>query len=139
MTSNKTTLLKSRTLWFVLAACAFVAAVPLGLHLLTDHRQSQSEVAVADATVTDNVIVAHNNAFQATGLDDPDLANSVIDEVVSSNNVIGDITNRVTRDGIRLVDAMGSLEFAGDLTIFNQNGTGLLVNSKRANTDFNLD
>ncbi|MCH7727197.1 MAG: hypothetical protein IH991_12065, partial [Planctomycetes bacterium] len=69
-----TSLLKSKTLWLVLAACALVA-VPLGFHFhwLTDHRQSQSEVA-------------DNNAFQTTtGLDDPDLTDSVIDEVVSSN------------------------------------------------------
>ncbi|MCH7727662.1 MAG: right-handed parallel beta-helix repeat-containing protein, partial [Planctomycetes bacterium] len=51
MNSNTKTSLKSRTLWLVVAACALVAAVPLGFHWLTDHGQSQSEVTVADNTV----------------------------------------------------------------------------------------
>jgi len=41
MTSNKTTLRKSRTLWLILAACAFVAAIPLGMQWLTEHGQSR--------------------------------------------------------------------------------------------------
>ena len=50
MTSNKTTSQKSKTLWFVLAACAFVAAAPLVMDWYTDHRQSQSVVSVTDNT-----------------------------------------------------------------------------------------
>ena len=65
------TLLKSRALWFVLGALA--VAVPLGFHWLTDHRQSEKHCC------RQLPIVA------TTGLDDPDLTDSVIDEVVSSN------------------------------------------------------
>ena len=45
--------MKTKTfLWYVFAAV--VVAIPLGFHFhwLTDHRQSQSEVAVVDNTAT---------------------------------------------------------------------------------------
>lgn len=67
------------------------------------------------------------------------VGNGMIDEVVVNSVVIGDATSRVTGDGIRLIDPTGALEFGGTFSIHNRNGTGLLVNTKLAGTDFNLD
>ena len=62
MTSNKTSLLKSKTTWLIVAACAFVAAVPLGMHWLRPKRAepipNERPIANLDRLVQDQRLVS---------------------------------------------------------------------------------
>ena len=70
---------------------------------------------------------------------DSDLTTAGHQQVNAGNTTIGDSadTSAVTGDGLRLIDPTGDLSFAV-LDVFNDSGTGLLVDTKTGGTTFSL-
>ena len=68
---------------------------------------------------------------------DSDLTTVGNQQVSGGNTTIGASSSRVQGDGVRLIDVSGDLAF-NNLDIFNNNGTGLLVDTKTGGTTFNL-
>lgn len=82
-------------------------------------------------TVTDfsglTVTQAGANGIQVDDvIFDADTGTAGIQQVAGGDTAIGSLGTRVTGDGLRLNNVLGSLGF-GDLDIFNDNGTGLFV------------
>ncbi len=75
-----------------------------------------------------NIRAAGANGVDITDVTfDADLATAGIQQVSGGNTLIGiDAANRVQGDGLRLNNVLGDINF-NDLTIFNNNGTGLFV------------
>lgn len=90
--------------------------------------------SLADNTVTTGG--AGGMLFNTVTFDsDPNTAG--IQQVNGGNTVIGSSGARVQGDGLRLVDVTGDLAY-DNLNVFNNNGTGVLVDTKNGGTTFNL-
>ena len=90
-------------------------------------------------SMADNTVIAGGAGgmlFNTVTFDaDPDTVG--IQQVSGGNTAIGSAGARVQGDGLRLIDVTGDLAF-DDLDVFNNNGTGVLVDTKNGGTTFNL-
>jgi hypothetical protein len=95
--------------------------------------------SITVSSLADNSVAAGGSGGMSfnTVTFDSDL-NSVGNQQVSGGSTaIGSAGSRVQGDGLRLVDVSGDLAF-DDLDVFNNNGTGVLVDTKTGGTTFNL-
>jgi hypothetical protein len=91
-------------------------------------------------SLADNVITeaAANGFLLDTATFDADPTTAAIDQVRGMTLMIGADNEDITGDGLRLIDPTGDLAFT-TLTIFNDGGTGLFVDTKGGGTTFNLE
>jgi hypothetical protein len=91
-------------------------------------------------SLADNVITeaAANGFLLDTATFDADPTTAAIDQVPGMTLTIGADNEDITGDGLRLIDPTGDLS-STTLTIFNDGGTGLFVDTKGGGTTFNLE
>lgn len=91
-------------------------------------------------SLANNVITeaAANGFVLDTATFDADPTTAAIDQVRGMTLMIGADNEDIAGDGLRLIDPTGDLAFTA-LTIFNDGGTGLFVDTKGGGTTFNLE